>query len=410
MKKHILILCMHFYPTQFRVNDIALDLVKRGYKVTAVTAIPNYPQAHFTKGYGWFRKRREHYEGIDIVRIPIFPRGNSSLTMIFNYLSFQFFGYFFSVFTRLKADHVFIYGTSPLLKSSVALRYAKRKRIDSTFYVMDLWPDSVIYAGGISSPPIIKYLTKFMKKQYDASTHILTSSHTFMHEIEKLGVPSSKIIHWPQYAEDVFNDIDNVGVPHDFIKDGIPNFVFAGTLGVAQGLDILVDTAKLLKKDKLNIRFVLIGDGRHRDTLQENIKDRHLEEYFHFIDKKPVDLIPNYLFHADAAILTLQDTPIFEKTIPAKLQSYMAFGIPILASAKGEVEKIIKDASCGLIAHPGDANAFKSIIEEFLALELMLRKNMAYSAKTYANQHFNKKELMNRLEQIMFDKEKKLNV
>ncbi len=406
MKKHILILCMHFYPTQFRVNDIAYDLVKRGYKVTAVTAIPNYPQGSFTKGYGWLRKRRETYQGIDIIRIPIFPRGNSSITMILNYLSFQFFGFFFSVFTKIKADHVFIYGTSPLLKSSVALRYAKRKKIPSTFYVMDLWPDSVIYAGGIHNKHIISYLTKFMKKQYDLSRDILTSSKSFIPEITKLGISEEKVKYWPQYAEDVFKSSKVYDMPKDMIRDEHLNLVFAGTIGVAQGLDILVETAVLLKKDNLFVRFVLIGDGRAKEDLIHQMTEKNVLSYFHLIDKKPVDLIPNYFRYSDAALITLLDTPIFEKTIPAKLQSYMLYGIPILASATGEVAGIIHEASCGYASYPEDAVMFKNIIIKFMQTTHDERKIMALNAQKYANTYFDKETLMNELIDLIEGKEK----
>jgi glycosyltransferase involved in cell wall biosynthesis len=401
MKKHILIVCMHFHPVQFRVNDIALDLINRGYKVTVVTGIPNYPQGSFNKGYGYFRKRRENYMGIDIIRIPVFPRGNNSISLILNYISFQFFGYFFQLFTRIKADHVFIYGTSPLLKALTGLRYARKRKIPSTLYVMDLWPDSVKYAGNIHNKYIINYLTKVMTKIYNMSTRILVSSLSYKDEITKLGISTDKIEFWPQYAEDIFQDNSKTNVQTEIIKDGKLNLVFAGTIAVAQGLDILVDTAKLLKKDKLPVRFNVIGDGRAKESLISNVKSNDVSDYFLFIDRKPVTEIPFYFNDSDGALLTLLDTPIWEKTIPAKLQSYMAYGIPVIASANGEVKRIIDECNCGFVSPAGNALELKESIVKLYHLDLDKRLIMCEHARAYSNKHFDKKLLMNKLEKII---------
>jgi len=93
--KHILVVSQYFYPEQFRINDICIEWVKRGYKVTVLTGIPNYPKGKYYKGYGLFKKRNEIYKGIDIIRIPICPRGNNLFILALNYLSFVIFGFYF---------------------------------------------------------------------------------------------------------------------------------------------------------------------------------------------------------------------------------------------------------------------------------------------------------------------------
>lgn len=399
--KHILIVCMHFYPVQFRINDIALELVEKGYKVTVVTGIPNYPGAKFTKGYGWFKKRKENYKGIDIIRIPIWPRGKSGISLMLNYFSFNFFGYFFSILTRIKADHVFIYGTSPLIKAMVGLRYAKRRKIKSTLYVMDLWPESVQYAGGINNKFVLNYLDRKMKKIYSLSTNILTSSNAFIDAISKRGVPKDKLIYWPQAAEEIFIHTNDVKYKLETFDDSRLNLVFAGTIAVSQGLDILPKTAVLLKKENIPIRFIIIGDGREKDKLIQHTKDLLVEDYFKFVDRKPVEEIPHYFKMADGAILTLKDTPIFSMTIPAKLQSYMSFGLPILASATGEVKQIITDASSGYVSHPENIDQFVEIVRKFYYLSAENRRKMGINAKQYAHAHFNREKLMNQLKTII---------
>lgn len=92
MKQHILVVSQYFYPEDFRINDICKEWVKRGYKVTVLTGIPNYPQGKFYKGYSWFRGRRETYEGMGIIRIPLIPRGHNALMLMLNYISFVISG------------------------------------------------------------------------------------------------------------------------------------------------------------------------------------------------------------------------------------------------------------------------------------------------------------------------------
>ena len=103
-KKHILVISQYFYPEPFRINDIAQEWVKRGYKVTVLTGIPNYPEGKFYKGYGWRKRRKETWNGINIIRIPLVSRGKSAIRLILNYYSFVWSGFFWSHFTRLKAD------------------------------------------------------------------------------------------------------------------------------------------------------------------------------------------------------------------------------------------------------------------------------------------------------------------
>ncbi len=393
---------MHFYPVQFRINDIALDLIERGYQVTVVTGIPNYPQGSFTKGYGYFRKRRENYQGIDIIRIPIFPRGNNSISLILNYLSFQFSGFFFSLFTRIKADHVLIYGTSPLIKALTGLRYARRRHIPSTLYVMDLWPESVKYAGGIDNRHVLNYLAKVMTKIYKMSSRILISSLSYDQNIKNLGIDSNKIEFWPQYAENIFSNPNAKDtLPSEIIHDGKLNLVFAGTIAVAQGLDILVKTAVLLKEKNIQVRFNIIGDGRAKADLIQNIQSSDVNDYFIMIDRKPIEMIPSYFKACDGALLTLLDTPIWAMTIPAKLQSYMAFGIPVIASANGEVKRLIHEADCGYVSPASDANQLMESIIKFSQLSIPQREVLASNAVHYSKKHFDKVVLMNRLEEII---------
>ena len=141
-KKHILVVSQYFYPEQFRINDICEEWVKRGYMVTVVTGIPNYPQGQFYEGYGLHKKRKETWNGIEIIRIPLVARGHNSIGLILNYMSFMITGFFWSHFTKVKADMVFNFETSPMTQVKVGCWFAKRRHIPNYLYVQDLWPEN----------------------------------------------------------------------------------------------------------------------------------------------------------------------------------------------------------------------------------------------------------------------------
>lgn len=127
IKTHILVVAQYFYPEQFRINDICIEWINRGYQVTVLTGIPNYPQGKYYAGYGLFKKRKENYKGIEILRIPLIPRGNNPVMLVLNYISFVISGYFWKAFTSIKADYVFIFEVSPMTQALPGVWYAKKK-------------------------------------------------------------------------------------------------------------------------------------------------------------------------------------------------------------------------------------------------------------------------------------------
>ena len=243
--KHILIVSQYYYPETFRINDIAKEWIARGYRVSVVTGIPNYPAGSFYKGYGWFKRRKENISGVDIIRLPIIARGNSSIGLVFNYFSFVVSGFFWALFTGLKADYVYTYEVSPMTQALVGVWFAKRRKIPHYIYVTDLWPDNVEIITGIKNKFIIGSIQKMVDYIYKNSKKIFTSSRSFIDAIKAGGVVEEKIEFWPQYAEDFYKPVEKTEglLP----EDGAFNMVFAGNIGKAQGLDVLVGAARILK-------------------------------------------------------------------------------------------------------------------------------------------------------------------
>jgi glycosyltransferase involved in cell wall biosynthesis len=390
--KHILIISQYFYPEQFRINDLATEWGRRGYEVTVITGIPNYPKGKFYPGYGIFTNRKGIYNGVRIIRLPLIPRGQSSFMMVLNYMSFVISGFFWSVFTRIQADYVFIFEVSPMTQALPGIWYSNRKKIPCYIYVQDLWPENIEIVAGIHNKVIINTIDKMVDYIYGKCTRIFATSPSFCANINDRGIPEGKIEYWPQYAEEFYKPIDNKSslIP----QDGVLNVTFTGNIGTAQGLDILVETAVLLKNENILVRFNIIGDGRNKANFINNIKLSNVNEYFNNIEWQPSELIPSILAASDAAFLSFSNNQLFSMTIPAKLQSYIACGIPIIGSVIGESKRIIEEAQCGLTCDIGDSYGLKDIIMKFISLSDSERKKMADNAVTYSNNHFNRTKLI----------------
>lgn len=393
-KKHILVLSQYFYPESFRINDMCIEWVKHGYKVTVLTGIPNYPQGKFYDGYGYTKNRRESWNGMEIIRIPLIPRGNNAIGMVCNYLSFVVSGFFWKVFTRVKADYVFMFEVSPMTQALVGVWYAKKHKIPCYLYVQDLWPESVEVVTGIHNKLIIRPIEKMVDYIYKGCDKIFAASQSLAEEIAKRSVSEQKIEFWPQYAEEFYRPLET-----NITKDN-KRFVitFTGNIGFAQGLDILPRVAQLLKKQNSNVKFKIVGDGRYKDEFVNDIKKRNVSEMFELMGRKPAKEIPTILANSDAAFLSFMDNPLFEKTIPAKLQSYMACGMPIIASATGESKRIVEEAECGVCCPIGNATLLADTIESFIRIDETERKKMGQNAREYCEKNFNKKILMDYIE------------
>lgn len=394
MKKHILVIAQYFYPEQFRINDICTEWVKRGYKVTVITGIPNYPQGKYYNGYGLFKKRKEIYNGIEIIRIPLIPRGNNSIMLVLNYLSFVVSGFFWKLFTKIKANYVFIFEVSPMTQALPGVWYAKKRKIPCYLYVQDLWPENVEIITGITNKKIIGSIGEMVDYIYSRCTRIFTTSESFVKSIHNRGVPIEKVQYWPQYAEDFYVPMEKTSIP-EIPKDDYLNIIFAGNIGTAQGLDILPRAAEIIKvKSNKNVRFNIVGDGRYKEEFEKNVKSKSLSEMFNFIPKQPATRIPEFMAASDAAFLSLTDSPLFEMTIPAKLQSYMACGIANIASAAGETYRIINESNSGLCSMPGDAEALADNIIELSRKSKQELKLLGNNSREYYEKSFNKEALL----------------
>lgn len=396
-KKHILIISQYFYPESFRINDIATEWVKRGYKVTVLTGIPNYPTGKFYEGYSWTKRRKEQWNGIDIIRIPLIARGQSSIGMILNYYSFVISGWIWNRVNKLNADIVFSFEVSPMTQVKVGCGYSRKHRIPHFLYVQDLWPENVEAITGISNRLIIGPLDRMVDKIYQQVDEIFVTSPSFVDAIvnRRKPVDNNKVHYWPQYYESFYKPSEKSEV--DVIPDdGRFKIIFTGNIGTAQGLDILPQVALRLRDE--NVVFILVGEGRYLSSFKKIISTNNVQDMFIFIPRVPADYIPKFLSACDVCFVSFAQESIWEKTIPAKLQTYMACGKPIVASASGETKRLIEEANCGVCAKIGDVEELVSAINYLRGSRLSELGNNGY---LYAKEHFDKDKLLDQMDMFL---------
>lgn len=409
MERMIMKLCIltsYFYPEEFKVNDIAFELAKIGYNVTVITAIPNYPFGIFFTGYSFFKKRKEIINGVHVIRLPVIPRGNGRfLGLILNYLSYLISSVLFVLFKcRINEfDAIFVHVNSPFTIGIPAVILKKKLKIPLFFWVLDLWPESVQSAGGVGNRQILAILNNMVRWVYDNCDKILIGSKGYAQSICEKGNYWDKLEYFPNWTEDVFS-IDSI-INEDF-KLFIPlskdDFVilFAGNLGEAQGLDDVIEAAKLTENNK-KIKWIFVGDGRKRNYLLSKVEDYSLQDTVFLPGRFPLSTMPFFMAQANLLLVSLKDENIFNLTVPSKVQTYMMTGKPILAMLNGDGAQLIKEAECGFTVSTGDYISLAHKAEEIFHYSSDYLDEVGANGKKYYDLHFTKAERIKQLDELI---------
>lgn len=390
----ILVITQYFYPETFRVNTLVTELVNRGHDVTVLTGYPQYPQGRIYDGYGFNNPYDKVWNGAKIERIKMRPRGKTPIGLLLNCYTFVSEGKKWVRKCNEKFDAVYVFEVSPVTVGLPAVEYKKKFGTPIYFNVQDLWPENVEIVLGIHNKIVIGAINKIVDKIYSASDKILCSSNSFVENIAKRGVSRDKLVFWPQFCtETAFTQTTKP----ECYSDEYFNIVFTGNIGEAQGLDLLVDAAERLTDT--NVRWFLVGDGRAREKLQKRVSEKNLSSVVTFIGKVSEAEANRYIHFADCAYLSFQKNKLFDMTLPAKLQSYMACGTPILAAAGGESARVVNESQCGFVCEQ-NADKLANMVRNDVMRSNKL-DSMRVNAKHYFDDHFAMNLVVDHLENMM---------
>lgn len=400
---NILIVTPHYYPENFRINDLVKELKNKSHNITVLTAIPDYPAGKYYSGYGLFKKNREVLEGVSIYRAPIIARGSGTkLRLFLNYFSLIFGSLFTSLFLlNRNFDVIFVFAPSPITIAIPAIIIKKIKNILLCLWVQDLWPESVSASGKLKSNIIPRLLNPLVKFIYKNSNKILVPSNGYKLSIKKKGISESKISFLPNWAEKIYKVIKNSEKKLDFIPNNSFKIMFAGNIGFAQDFPSILNAAKILKNE--NIHWLILGNGSKVQWVKKRIQNYELMDCFHMLGTYPVNEMPQFFSLADAMLFSLIDEDIFSLTIPSKVQSYLACGKPILGMINGEGSDLINNSNAGLTCPAGDSRGLSENILKMSNMSSDEINKIGNNSYNYYKKHFDRKMLINKVENILSD-------
>ena len=398
----ILIVTQYFWPENFRINDLANELVSRGHNVTVLTGIPNYPIGRVFEAYQQDPKRYGQYAGATVRRVPMFTRGQGTVRLLLNYLSFVIGACLCGpwMLRGQKADVIFVFGPSPVTVGLPAVLIGRIKHAPVVFWVLDLWPETLAAVGVVRSIKVLSWVGYLVKFIYDRCSLVLGQSRAFFASIAKYCSDIQKIHYFPSWAEEVYDESDMVPAPEVPFCGEVFDILFTGNIGEAQDFTAVLAAAEILKHNA-GIRWLIVGDGRKFDWLQNEVAHRGLQDKVLLLGRFPLERMPSFYLHADALLVSLKKNPVFSKTIPGKIQSYLMTGVPLIGMLDGEGAQVITDANAGLVCAAGNFGGLATIVLEMASMSAKQRHQLGVNGRIYAQKEFDRDLLIGRLESLL---------
>lgn len=363
---------------------VAESLERHGWEVTVVTGIPNYPDGVVMDGYRAWRPTREVWDGLRLVRAPLYPsHDRSAIGRIANYVSWALSSAVVGRRALRGGDAVLVY-SSPATAAWAAVWARLRHGTPYVLLVQDLWPDSIFASGFLNNSaargsvgPLVNI---FVRWTYRWASSIVVIAPGMRRVLLDRGVPPEKVhLVYNWVDEEIFRPTPASGRMRGAldIPPDVPLFLYAGNLGAAQGLEAVVDAFVELGDAG---QLVLVGDGISRPEL---VRRAAGAPNIHFCGPMPVEAMTALQSDADVLVVSLSDHPLFEVTMPSKTQASLAAGRAVLAVAAGDVADVVERASAGTSARPGDPADVRRAVERLAAMTPAQRAQLGRNARSY---------------------------
>jgi colanic acid biosynthesis glycosyl transferase WcaI len=383
-------------PTGYRAHDLAVGLADLGHEVVVVTGLPSYPLGHVYDGYKTRFWQWKSLDGIQLLRVPyVMSRSRSAVRRVISYSAFSLLTTVTHLFNRWRPDAIW---TNQVGLPGVLLSAMKR----TTFVheVQDLWPEWTATADLGIRGWLYRLLDWQQRLIYDRAEAITTISDGFRNWLVQKGVTGDKITVIPNWADaECFHPVprdETLGADEDLV--GRFNVVYAGNIGIAQALDVVLEAADVLQNEP-DLQFVIIGDGLERARLENEAKKRGLYNV-RFLGRRKPEELAYYLAWADLLLIHLKCDPRYAITIPSKTYSYLACGRPILAGAEGDVANLVRDCRAGLVVPPEDPVALASALQEAMRMPKSDREQFGHNGWRAFQELFDRRVLVRRYEAV----------
>ncbi len=399
------LLLTQYYPPETgaapnRLSDWARRLAAWGHQVTVITAVPNYPGGEIFPAYRDRRFYDERDDSVRILRARIYvSRAPGFIRRLLSYFSFVFASLLLGT-TRVGRQDVIIVESPPLFLGLSGLWLKLWLRSRMVFNVSDLWPESAVAMGILHNRPLIWLSTRFEELCYRCSDLITGQTENIVADIEnRVRVPAALITNGVDFKIFSESGIAARDVPrHTFGFSDKFVVGYAGLLGLAQGLDVVLDAAELLLHIP-DVLFVFFGDGPEKEHLMRESQRRGLYNV-RFYPPESKKTMPAVMASFDATLVPLKKLDLFKGALPCKLFESMAAATAVIVGIEGEAQRVVDAADGGICIAPEDAGALAAAVRQLRA-DPELRKRLGTNARSFVIANYDRQEIAAKLNYLL---------
>lgn len=400
----VLILSQYYDPEPLpKAGELARELRDRGHEVEVITGFPNYPAGKLYDGYRLAPVRRATVDGIKVIRVFEYPyHGRNRFLRLVNYWSFVLFAPLAALFVH-RADVMYVWHP-PLTVGVAAWVISRLRRVPFVYDVQDIWPDAAVLSGMLREGLLWRAMLKLERFVYRRAAYLLVVTPAARQNLIGKGVPPEMVSVMNNWIdESLFADVDESERPrlrelHGWSDSFVA--IFAGNLGMVQGLDTLVRAASMLTNDD-RIRVVFVGDGTDRARLQTLTRELNIENRVEFIGRLPMTEMPRYMAAADALVVHLRRSDRARSIIPSKTLAYLAAGKPIVMAMEGAAADLVVEAGAGITLPGDEPEKLAEVLRQLAAMSDDDRRAFGRAGKDFLLRTMTRSHVISQYEEIL---------
>ena len=392
-------------PGGTRHYDFAKELTKKGYKVTIFASSFHLSQHKELKLGKNEKYKVDSFDGVNFVWLKTFHYQKNNWKRVVNMLSYMYRAYWLGRKITKKVEgfdnpDIIIGSSVHLFAVYTAYLLSRKYEVPFIMEVRDLWPQTLIDMGLSKWHPFVMMLAvleKYLYKRADKIITLLPKSHEY---IEKFGIKLSKIVWIPNGVDLERFNLSDAELKRQETSDSSFTITYTGAMSKANNLDVVVEAAEILHKERLDIKFLLIGDGQEKARLLKMAKEKNLDN-IKFREPVPKREIVKFLLNANGLLFNLEDSPVFKYGISSnKLFDYLASGKPIIFSCNAP-DNPAEQAKASITVSPSNPKELADAILKLYYTPEKQREEMGQRGKEYVKKYHSTRVLADKLEELI---------